>query len=218
MVNSTVITRVAALGAALLLLTSCTRYADDAKAVAGADLLEAAGSGAGQCTTVDAPLTTIESQGAREPVLKIPQPQGWERSTRLDSEIIRFAMTNRSLIANAFAPTAVVTLEGAPGTEDPDVVFDSQRDALQSQLGVTGLEATDRTLCGQPAKVMRYQMPTMGTLAPHPATVLFAVLHTDGMTYAVAVTVQTTDPDNATYKRDTDTILNGFQLLPPSRS
>ncbi|MDV3128926.1 LpqN/LpqT family lipoprotein [Mycobacterium sp. 21AC1] len=210
--------RTAALAAAMVLLASCTRYADDARAVAGPDLLEAAGSGASECSTVDAELTTVPAVDDGDPVLKIPQPDGWERSTMMDSNLIRFAMANRSLAVDNFAPTAVVTLESAPGEEDPDVVFDSQRASLESQLGVTGVEVTEHTLCGLPAKVMHYEMPVMGTVAPHPAMVLFAVMHTDDTTYAVAVTVQTTDPDNPTYKRDSDTILNGFQMLPPSKS
>jgi hypothetical protein len=42
------------------------------------------------------------------------------------------------------------------------------------------------------------------------------VLHTVDRTYAVSVTVQTTDPENPVYQRDSEEILKGFQLLPPS--
>lgn len=210
--------RTAGLAAAMVLLASCTRYADDAKAVAGPDLLKAKGADASQCGTVEVPLTTIPTVDNGDPVLKIPQPQGWERSTLMDSKLIRFAMANRSLVSENFAPTAVVTLESAPGEEDPDVVFDSQRMSLESQLGVTGIDVEEHTLCGLPAKIMHYQMPALGVVPSHPAMVLFAVLHTEDMTYAAAVTVQTTDPDNPTYKRDSDAILNGFQMLPPSQS
>jgi hypothetical protein len=57
----------------------------------------------------------------------------------------------------------------------------------------------------------------MGNLAPHPGTVVIAVLHTDDATYGATVTIQTADPRNPTYQRDADTILTGFQLLPPRR-
>ena len=62
---------------------------------------------------------------------------------------------------------------------------------------------------------MQYQTPPIGTLAPHPGTALMTVLHTDGMTYAASVTIQTADPRGPTYRRDAEMILKGFQLLPP---
>ena len=200
---------------AAVLVTSCTRYVDDAKAVAGEDRSPLAGANASQCETVDAPLTTIPAVKDDEPVMKIPQPEGWVRSTKLDSELFRFAMLNRSLAAADFASNVVVTLESAPGVESPDVVFTQQREALESGFGATDLRVTDHTLCGLPAETVQYQTPTMGNLAPHPGTVVMAVLHADGRTYAASVTIQTGDPDNPTYQRDSEMILKGFQMLSP---
>ena len=56
----------------------------------------------------------------------------------------------------------------------------------------------------------------MGPVGPHPAMVVCAVLQTDDTTFAVTVTVQSADPDNPAYQRDSETILTGFQMLPPS--
>jgi hypothetical protein len=36
------------------------------------------------------------------------------------------------------------------------------------------------------------------------------------VTWAMTMTVQSADPDNPTYQRDVETILTGFQMLPPS--
>jgi hypothetical protein len=205
------------LAVAAVLMTSCTRYVDDARAVAGDDRSPVAetDADASQCETVDAPLTTIPAVKADDPVMKIPQPQGWQRSTKLDSELFRFAMVNRSLARNDFASNVVVTLESAPGNESADGVFSSQRDALESTFGATDLHVTEHTLCGLPAETVEYQTPAMGNIAPHPGTVVMAVLQTDDRTYAASVTVQTGDPDNPTYQRDAETILKGFQMLPP---
>jgi hypothetical protein len=203
---------------ATVLMASCTRYVDDARPVAGPDRSPVTASDASLCEQVDAPLTTIPAVNAGEPVLKIPQPPGWERSTMMDSELIRFAMLNDSLATETFAPNVVVTLESAPGIEEPDVVFDSQRQALEAAFGATGLRVIERTLCGLPAETVHYQTPVLGNVPPHPAIAVLGVLHTDDMTYAVSVTVQTTDADNPVYKRDADLILNGFQLLPPAPS
>jgi hypothetical protein len=35
-------------------------------------------------------------------------------------------------------------------------------------------------------------------------------------TFVSTVTVQSTDPGNPVYTRDTDTVLTGFQMLPPA--
>ena len=203
------------LAMATVLMASCTRYVD-ARAVAGSDLSTVAASDASQCEAVDAPLTTIHATNDDEPVMKIPQPQGWVRSTMMDSELIRFAMGNQSLVKDAFAPTVVVTFESARGIEDPSVVFEAERESLESIAGATDLRVTEHTLCGLPAETVHFQMAAVGNVAPHPAIAVFAVLHTDDMTYATSVTVQSTDPDNPTYQRDSEMILTGFQLLPPS--
>jgi hypothetical protein len=204
------------LAAAAVLMASCTRYVDDARPVAGPDRSPVTASDASQCEEADAPLTTIPAVNDGEPVLKIPQPPGWERSTMMDSELIRFAMLNDSLATETFAPNVVVTLESAPGIEEPDVVFDSQRQALEAAFGATGLRVIERTLCGLPAETVHYQTPVLGNVPPHPAIAVLGVLHTDDRTYAVSVTVQTTDPENPVYQRDSEEILKGFQLLPPS--
>jgi hypothetical protein len=207
------------LAAAAVLMASCTRIVDDARPVAGPDRSPiAAASDGSQCESVDAKLTTIPAQGDDEPVMKIPQPPGWDRMTMMDSELIRFAMANRSLTSGGFASNVVVTLENAPGIEDPDVVFDTMRDALESDLGVTDLRVSEHTLCGLPAETMNYQTPIMGNIDPHPGVAVVAVLHADDTTYAVSVTVQTKDPDNPDFKRDSEEILKGFQLLPPSET
>jgi hypothetical protein len=209
-------TAAALLAVAAALTASCTRYVDDARAVAGPDRSPITASDASQCEVVDTPLTTIPSLSDDEPVMKIPQPQGWDRTTMMDSELIRFAMANRGLSANDFASNVVVTLESAPGIEDPDVVFDTMREALESDLGATDMRVTDRTLCGLPAQTMHYQTPQMGNIAPHPGSAVVAVLSTDDRTYATSVTAQTAEPDNPVYQRDVDQILKGFQMLPPA--
>jgi hypothetical protein len=213
------VSRVAAvlLATAALVMASCTRYVDDAQAVAAEDRSPLTGSDASQCKTVDAPLTTIPAVKDDEPVLKIPQPQGWVRSTKLDSELFRFPMVNRSLASNDFSPNVVVTLGSVPGFERPDVVFETQRQALESGFGATDLRVTEHALCGQPAETVQYLTPVMGNLATHPGTVVMAVLHTDDVTCAASVTIQTADPDDPDYQRDAEAILTGFQFLPPAQ-
>ncbi|MGE2721533.1 LpqN/LpqT family lipoprotein [Mycolicibacterium celeriflavum] len=205
--------------ATTVLTVSCTRTVDDARAVAGADLTAAAdpfGSDSSQCEQVDEPLTTIPARNDNEPVMKIPTPPGWVRTTMMDSELIRFAMRNDDLTTQGFTPNVVVTLESAPGAQDAALVFTNMREALESGIGATDVHVTEHTLCGVPARMFDYRMPVMGNVAPHPAVALGAVMRAAGKTFAVSVTAQTLDPEDPTYQRDSQTILDGFQLLPPS--
>ena len=149
-------------GTATLLATSCTRVVDDARVIASADMGKVASDGS-ECTAVDAPLTTIPGHGDDEPVMKIPQPHGWERVTMMDSELIRFTMRNISLANDGFASTAVVTLESQRGISDPRDVLDGQHAALDG-LGATDVQITEHTLCGLPAETLNYIAPAIGTV------------------------------------------------------
>lgn len=161
-------------------------------------------------------MTTIDAHAAAEPQLKIPQPPGWQRASMLDSEIIRFTMGNKALSARNFMPTTVVTLESLPGGHDDyKTIFDQERAALVERLGATGLRTTETTLCGDRAELVDYNAPSMGRIPPRKVKTLMVTGAFSGNTYVVTVTVQSTDPTNASYARDTDTILSGFQMLPP---
>ena len=47
---------------------------------------------ADKCQSVSAPLTDIPTRTDQEPKMRIPVPPGWERSTKMDSEQIRFSI------------------------------------------------------------------------------------------------------------------------------
>ncbi len=168
------------------------------------------------CKQVSAPLAPIQSRAPGEPLLRIPQPPGWQRAAQLDSEIIRYAMANEGQAADDFMPTAVVTLESAPGTtEDQQQIFDQERATLSDRLGVTNMQTTETTLCGRKAELVSYDAPAMGQIPPRKATTLIVIGAFSGNTYAVTVTVQAADPNDPGYARDSHTILAGFQMLPP---
>ncbi|KWX65561.1 hypothetical protein [Mycobacterium sp. NAZ190054] len=202
-----------------VLVPSCTRVVDDARAVAvepGTPFGSYASADA--CTPVDGKLADVPPPRGPasdiEPVLRIPQPDGWKRITALDSPMIRFVMRNDDLADGGIAPTAVVTLESHRGAISPHEFFDDQRRQV-SQLGVTDLTLTDTTLCGLPAVRGHYLSPLLPGLTPRRADLLSAVMVSDGVTYGVAVTVQSADEQDPEYRRDADEILGGFQMLPP---
>lgn len=212
-----VVTTAAVLAA--LLLPSCTRVIDDARALA-AEPGRGFGSYASEdaCTAVDAELVDVPpppgASVSTDPVLRIPQPEGWNRITSLDSEMIRFVMRNDGLAADGLAPTAVVTLESHPGEISPHEFFAEQRRQV-SQLGVTDVTLTDTTVCGLPAVRGHYMSPLMGTSGPRRAELLSAVMFTEGRTYGVALTVQSAYHDDPVFQQESAEILDGFQMLPP---
>jgi hypothetical protein len=169
------------------------------------------------CEQVSAQLTSIDPRAAGEPQLKIPQPAGWERAAMLDSDVIRFTMRNKDLAAHSFMPTAVVTLESVPdGSSDHKAIFDQERAALVDRLGATGLHTSETTRCGREAELVDYDAPRMGRIPPRKIKTLMVAGDFNASTYVVTVTVQSTDPGNAVYARDTATVLTGFQMLPPA--
>lgn len=170
------------------------------------------------CEEVSAPLTPIDPRAAGEPQLKIPQPSGWERASMLDSDVIRFTMRNKGLVADDFMPSAVVTLESIPGgAADAKAIFDQERAALVDRLGATNLQISETTRCGDEAELVDYDAPDMGRIPPRKIKTLMVAAAYHETTYVATVTVQSTDPNNAVYVRDAGTVLTGFQMLPPGR-
>jgi hypothetical protein len=164
------------------------------------------------CTEVTAPMTAISTMGD-EPQLSIPQPEGWERRTELDSKIIRFVMVNKSLTADSFAANAVVTFETVnDNSQTPKQILDGQRSNLETQLKATDVKADDSTQCGYPATLISYTPPPMGATKPRKAKVLGVVIESAGKTYLTTLTIGSADDKNATYAKDSETILKGFAI------
>ena len=161
-------------------------------------------------------MTPIRTQADDELRMIIAQPSGWEQTTVPDFELFRFAMVNRSLIANDFATIATVLLESEAGRKDPTSVFDKIRKSLVTVAGATDLVATDGTLCGHTAQTIHYAMPARGRAPVHSATDVTAVVHTNGNTYAASLGIQTAVAIDPVYQRDAEAILTGFQVLAPT--
>lgn len=193
-----------------LLVPSCTRVVQDGHPVA-AEHPSAQAETDNPCTPVDAPLTVI-STDADEPVLKIPQPKGWTRFTEMDSEIVRFAMRSESAGA-----IAVVTAESMDGVGDPADAFEGVHDGLRQVLGTDAeFDVTPTEHCGLPAEIVPFVNPGMGAVGRMPTEALTVVMVRDGTTHVISLQVAKKRPNDPVAARDADTILTGFQVLPPS--
>jgi hypothetical protein len=176
---------------------------------------------ADKCRSVSAELVDVPTRTDQEPKMRVPLPPGWERSTKLDSEQIRFAIRNPGLSADGFTPNAVVTLQKV-GLEvgRPDQILQAQNDQLTKKLKATDLNSTPTEVCGATALSSTYAAPEMKLskkvppIPPRKATSLGVVYRAKDSYYVATLTVQTIKPDNETYKTDSEMILKGFQLLP----
>ncbi|MFA4085286.1 LpqN/LpqT family lipoprotein [Mycobacteroides salmoniphilum] len=158
------------------------------------------------------PRVTLDAKGADEPVLSIPLPSGWRRSTEMVSEMVRAAIVNTGLRANDFSPNAVVTLEDLTG-KVPSVQqgVDAEIAAVE-QGGMAVTSRTAGTVCGHPSSTITY------TLKNRPVTALIVVSEHERKIWAAVVTVQTTEPENPEYVAGKKAILDGFQFTVPGKN
>jgi hypothetical protein len=190
-------------------LSACTLPAGDTVAVPAPGGRDTATT---QCQSAGL-AAAIPSHEAAEPQLRIPQPPGWERTTMIDSQFVRYTLVNRELIHDGFAPTVVVGLDTVPGQHAPDVLFEANRYKLIHEGQVTDLNYTGGTVCGNPAETVTYTGSPNGQAA-RPLTDLAIVIDGGDRTYFVNVVIQSRDDTNPTYQRDKQTILSGFQAVP----
>ncbi len=174
-----------------------------------------------KCQKVSAPLSDIPTRTDQEPRMRIPVPPGWERSTKMDSESIRFAIRNEGLKSDGFVPNAVVTLQRVNSDLGrSEQILQAQNEQLAKKLKAGDMTSTKTEVCGVPALSSTYTAPEVKvspkipTIPPRKATSLGVALEVGLATYVATLTVQTVKPDNQTYAADSETILKGFQLLP----
>ncbi|WP_081586085.1 LpqN/LpqT family lipoprotein [Tsukamurella sp. 1534] len=167
----------------------------------------------GACAAVAGRILDLPAKKAGEPRIGLPQPAGWDRQTSQDNDLIRAAIVNKALAADQFAPNAVVTLEDATGAT-PQQLLDAQIEGLKTTVRVEGMTApVPGTLCGFRTTSVSYSMPAVKA-GQHRATVVAVAVPSGSKLWGVTLTVQTTDPNNATYKRDSETILTGLRITP----
>ena len=101
--------------------------------------------------------------------MRIPVPPGWERSTGMDSENIRFAIRNNDLAAEGFKPNAVVTLQKVPlDVGKPEQILAAQNNQLSKKVQLTDMKATSTEVCGSPAMSTTYTAPRVDLSTRNP--------------------------------------------------
>lgn len=206
--------RVAALIVPLFVLAACGSGGEDSSTASEGNAPSAgtAAAEAADCAPVSGPMIEVNAKDD-EPRLEIPQPEGWERNTQLDSEVIRLALINPSLVQDQFSPNLVVTAE--PSAADVHDAFDVQFATMAQTLGIaeTDINPVDGELCGFPTKTVEYMLPAMGATPERPALVQILVVPGDEDSTTYTFTSQATEPIDPSYVEDVQTMLDGVQVL-----
>jgi len=182
------------------------------------------------CNKVDFPLIDIPPRTTGEPTMKIPQPPGWEvvpvdvgtlpppppGLEGFDSaDILEITLVNRALGTTADFMMLPVEAE-LPGEELPSAAqaFDVQQAALISR-GLDIQSVVPATVCGQQAEISEYTQAAKGGNLPVSAKILVVLAESENVTYLATLNVLTNEPDNPTYQRDSQAMLDGLVFLPP---
>lgn len=205
--------RAAALILPLFVLTACgTGSGDPAPADGGggtATAAETETATAGACAEATGPMAEISTAGD-EPQMQIPQPEGWERNTQMDSEIVRLALVNPALAEGGFAPNLVVTGEASPA--DPQEAFDVQLTSIRDGLDAPELDSTEGQLCGHPAMTVEYTLPAMGGVPERPATMQMVVVSSGDQAFTYTFTAQSAPETDQAFDDDVRAMLASVQI------
>ena len=125
---------------------------------------------AGRCATDDDPGARRRRAGDED-----PQPDGWERVTMMDSELIRFTMRNVGLAKDGFAPTRWSHSKASRGLIEPREIYDAQHEVLESGVGATDVRIRrGHALRAARPRAWTTSLRPSGSVPPHPAKVLCA--------------------------------------------
>lgn len=207
--------RLAALLLPLAVLAGCSSdggtdtAAGGAESVATADGSDGAAGSDGLCATTDAELIAADATPG-EPTVQIPQPDGWEPSREMNSDIIRLVLSNQGITRDGFAPNVVLTAE--PSSADAQAEFDRQLAGLEEMVDPADVETETGTVCGYESMTVDYLLPPMAGAPERPAKAQIIVVPNGDAAITYAITAQATTPTDPSYDRDLETILTGVQI------
>ena len=155
----------------------------------------------------------VPTADAAEPQMRVPQPVGWQGAVERPEHIkaIRFALRVTDSADNR-RTSAVVAIEHVPDLGAEEILdhelarqvkfFDEEERA--------SMTTARTTVCGLTAQKTTRRKAKIGMF-----TSVDVVTKAGGQAYVAGVTVVTPE-GNATYLRDAESIVTGFQVLPPS--
>ena len=150
-----------------------------------------------------------------EPTFGIPLPEGWERMTMLDSELVRLTTADEASGPEK-GRTAVLTVEPADisGTK----VFDANADMIESTLSPQDFVRHPVTsVCGLDAQLFDYTTARMGDGGKQTIhQLLLSVPDVNGSNLVAVLTVQSAASDADAFAPIADTIISGLRVEDPT--
>lgn len=207
---------------ALAATAACSSDASDDSASGGETTTSAAsGSSAadaelGDCAEPTVEVLDLETYDDAEPVVQLPVPEGWERNTMMDSQMIRatIGLPDQMDEETGGVPVVNVVIEdvshiadgGAEGIIEAEV-------AGVEQVGGTVTDRTSTEICGLPSERAEAVAALMGDEESELAFQVM-VYEAGDAAYAVVLTAQAPDPQNPEYRAGVETIFDEIQILP----
>jgi hypothetical protein len=166
------------------------------------------------CPASAAALTPVPPRSTNEPILAVPQPSGWKMAS-VPSEAApttRAALVNARLQSHDFNPTVLITLvDVTTETNTPEQALANEQGGV-AQAGVHIDEQIPGTVCGYPSTTLTYSVD-----GRQETQRIVALKDRLGNIWVTSVQIQTADPVNPVYVKDSNTILDGFQVAMPGR-
>ncbi len=196
--------------------SSTSAAASTTSAAAGSSGAE---SELGDCAEPTVELLELEGHSDAEPLVRLPLPEGWERNTMMDSEMVR-GMIGAPHLADHDAetvPVINVVFDEVTGFDgDAEEIVDAQV-AGYDQIGGTVLDRSSTEVCGLYTERVEATAQVMGPEESE-LSALITVYQTEGASYAIVVTAQGPDPQNPEYQEAVDTVFEQIQILPSGGS
>lgn len=160
----------------------------------------------------------VPTKSADEPRLRIPQPAGWEPVEGVDNSEMRLVLRNERLVVGNHAPTITVLMESPVPVTTADQLLRSEVQNLKDE-GFTDVAEAPVDVCGYAATKVTFVDPPPspeGTIPARPSTAVIAAPEFNGHLWGTGVLIQAINPEDPTFTADLNTVLKGFQILPPA--
>ncbi|MCV7253490.1 MULTISPECIES: hypothetical protein [Mycobacteriaceae] len=126
-------------------------------------------------------------------------------------------LRNMSLQQGNYAPALTAVVGDSTNQKTPQLLLDGSYKALTKNHTNPQLKSQQNTVvCGYPALTLNYTVDAAPGGPTQTVTALVIAPTVGAKLYTVAVTSVTTQPNDPTYQRDSQAMLNGTQVLAPT--
>lgn len=172
---------------------------------------------AGTCPAATADRWATAPPTGDGPGVRVPQPPAWDSVPELITAAAPIVLRNMSLQQGNYAPALTAVVGDSTNQKTPQLLLDGSYKALTKNHTNPQLKSQQNTVvCGYPALTLNYTVDAAPGGPTQTVTALVIAPTVGAKLYTVAVTSVTTQPNDPTYQRDSQAMLNGTQVLAPT--